>query len=182
MIVPEVKKILFVSDLSKSSRAAFYYAASLASLYGAQIDIFHAMEDIQDSVKSHVFTFLGEDMWKEYENKKESNARSALIAKKEDENTVQKAMEVLTDSCNQELQEGHSLVDQILIKHKEFSTSQEINKQCQNETYDLIVASYKCFTGLTSLREGSNIKKTIHSSNIPLLIIPTYEEEREQED
>ncbi len=44
MIIPEIKKILYATDLSANARYSFGYAASLAHRYGAGITIIHVLE------------------------------------------------------------------------------------------------------------------------------------------
>lgn len=181
-MIPEVKKILFISDLSKSSKQAFYYAASIASFYNGNIDILHAMEDIQGSMKMYVFSFLGEDLWNKYENTKENQARSILIGKKSDVSMIKDALEVLSEDYKEKSQEDNVLLDQIIVKNKEADISEEIHNQCQKKKYDMIVSSYKCFTNFTDIRSGSKIKKTIKSNNIPLLLVPALEKEWGEEE
>ncbi|MDZ7761355.1 MAG: universal stress protein [Desulfovermiculus sp.] len=176
-MVPEVKTILFVTDLSQSSRHAFYYAASLASFYKAKIDILYPMEDIQGSMKNYIFGLLGDDLYKKYEEQKADHARSVLIGKEKDSSRVQRALEILSDDSIEKLREDKRLVKQMIIKNKETDVTEEIYSQCQQEKYDLIVASYKCFAELHDLRAGSKIKKTIKMNNIPLLLVPASDEE-----
>ena len=44
-MLPNIKMILYATDLSESARHAFGYAASLADRYGAKIVILHVIED-----------------------------------------------------------------------------------------------------------------------------------------
>ncbi|MCE5265408.1 MAG: universal stress protein [Deltaproteobacteria bacterium] len=45
-MIPQIKKILYATDLSKNSAYAFYYAADLAKKYGASIVILHVVEPV----------------------------------------------------------------------------------------------------------------------------------------
>src|SRR5512136_1494221 len=45
-MIPQIKKILFATDLSKNSAYAFYYAVHLAKRDEAKIVIMHAVEPI----------------------------------------------------------------------------------------------------------------------------------------
>jgi nucleotide-binding universal stress UspA family protein len=45
-MIPQVKKILYATDLSKNSEYAFYYSVDLAKKYGGEIVILHAVEPI----------------------------------------------------------------------------------------------------------------------------------------
>ena len=43
-MIPEIKKILYTTDLSKNARHAFSYAASIANRYDAGVTILHVLE------------------------------------------------------------------------------------------------------------------------------------------
>ena len=43
MIIPDIKKILYSTDLSENARYCFGYAASLAHRYDALITILHVL-------------------------------------------------------------------------------------------------------------------------------------------
>ncbi len=180
-MVPEVKTLLFVTDLSQSSRHAFYYAASIASFYKAKIDILYPMEDIQGSMKNYIFGLLGDELYKKYEEQKADHARSVLIGKEKDSTRVQRALEILSDDSIEKLREDKRLVKQMIVKNRETDITEEISNQCQNESYDMIVASYKCFSELHDLRSGAKIKKTMKMTNIPILLVPPHDEEIEEE-
>jgi nucleotide-binding universal stress UspA family protein len=45
-MIPQIKKILFATDLSKNSAYAFYYAVHMAKRDEAKIVILHAVEPL----------------------------------------------------------------------------------------------------------------------------------------
>ena len=49
-MIPQIKKILYATDLSKNSAYAFYYAVNIAQKRDATITIFHAIEPMHPSV------------------------------------------------------------------------------------------------------------------------------------
>ena len=51
-MIPEIKKILYTTDLSQNARHAFSYAASIANRYGAGVTILHVLEDISPTATS----------------------------------------------------------------------------------------------------------------------------------
>jgi nucleotide-binding universal stress UspA family protein len=53
-MVPQIKKILYATDLSKNSAYAFYFAVDLAQKKGATIVIFHAIEPIPAYVRNYI--------------------------------------------------------------------------------------------------------------------------------
>ena len=53
-MIPQIKKILYATDLSKNSAYAFYYAVDLAQKRGATIVILHAVEPVPAYVKNYI--------------------------------------------------------------------------------------------------------------------------------
>ena len=47
-MIPQIKKILYATDLSKNSEYAFYYSVDLAKKYGGEIVILHAVEPLSE--------------------------------------------------------------------------------------------------------------------------------------
>ena len=45
-MIPQIKKVLYTTDLSKNSAYAFYYAVDMAKKYNASIVILHTVEPI----------------------------------------------------------------------------------------------------------------------------------------
>ena len=62
--IPQIKKILYATDLSENARFAFGYAMSLANLYGAGITILHVLESSPSS-ESLVTNVIGKEKWTE---------------------------------------------------------------------------------------------------------------------
>jgi nucleotide-binding universal stress UspA family protein len=48
-MIPQIKKILYATDLSKNSAYAFYYAVDMAKKHDAEIIILHAIEPLRAS-------------------------------------------------------------------------------------------------------------------------------------
>ena len=53
-MIPQIKKILYSTDLSKNSAYAFYYAVDLAQKKGATIVILHAIEPVPAYVRNYI--------------------------------------------------------------------------------------------------------------------------------
>jgi nucleotide-binding universal stress UspA family protein len=56
-MIPEIKKVLYATDLSKNSAYAFYYAVDVAQKRNAKIIILHVMEPVSPLIRGYV----GED-------------------------------------------------------------------------------------------------------------------------
>ena len=64
-MIPEIKKILYATDLSENARHALGYAASLANRYGAGITFLHVLEDKSPFRDSLMINVLGEEKWEQ---------------------------------------------------------------------------------------------------------------------
>ena len=53
-MIPEIKKILYATDLSKNSAYAFYYAVDIAQKRNAKIIILHVIEPVSPLVRGYV--------------------------------------------------------------------------------------------------------------------------------
>lgn len=47
-MIPQIKKILYATDLTKNSVYAFYYAVDIAKRYSAEIVMLHSVEPLSD--------------------------------------------------------------------------------------------------------------------------------------
>jgi nucleotide-binding universal stress UspA family protein len=54
MIIPQVKKILYATDLSKNSSYAFLYAIDMARKLDARITILHAVQPISSNIRAQL--------------------------------------------------------------------------------------------------------------------------------
>ena len=73
-MLPEIKKILYTTDLAPNSRAAFHYAAAVAAKHNAGLVILHVREEVSPSATTHLQGFLGEDRWRELTENQQSQA------------------------------------------------------------------------------------------------------------
>ncbi len=64
-MVPQVRKILYATDLSKNSVYAFRYATKMAEKYGAEIIILHVIEPIPPAAKHYMKIYVDESKWEE---------------------------------------------------------------------------------------------------------------------
>lgn len=67
-MIPQIKKILYTTDLSKNSAYAFFYAVDMAKKYNASIVILHAVEPIP-----HVYTEGGVGVLRSIEKQQQAS-------------------------------------------------------------------------------------------------------------
>ncbi len=154
-MIPQIKTILFATDLSKNSAYAFYYAVHLAKRDEAKIIILHVVEPLPRMLVS----------FKDFDHQ---------VAKNRWEQTVKKFKEKIQDvSVKVDAQSGISSVDLISdILIRPGSPAEEILKAVDEVGCDVIVLGNhsKGFFGQKHL--GSVSKSVLQGSQKPVFLVP----------
>jgi len=154
-MIPEIKKILFPTDLSKNSAYAFYYAVHMARRDEAKIVILHAVEPIPRMLVS----------FEDFEHK---------VAKDRWEDTVKKFKERIQDiSVKVDARMGISSVDlisNILIRLGH--PVEEILKVADEEGCDVIVLGTHSKGFLEQTFLGSVSSSVLLRTRKPVFIVP----------
>ncbi len=154
-MVPEIKKILYATDLSKNSIYAYFYAVDMAKRHNAEIVILHAIEPIP--------AYAG--------------AKAAITDEmklKREERTIEELTKQLQEFCKraeaQQSPECVGLVSKILVTRG--YPAEEILNATNGEGCDLIVLGShgKGFLAHTFLGSVSNA--VLHRTQKPVFIIP----------
>ena len=159
-MIPEIKRILYATDLTKNSAYAFFYAADMAKRYNARIVILHSIEPV-----GHIYS---EGMTDRIE---ENMQRSK---KKERETDLEEIKKSLQEFCKRtETQMGApcvELVSKILVPLGH--PVEEILKAADEESCDAIVLGThgKGFLRQTFL--GSVAGSVLERTRKPVFIIP----------
>jgi nucleotide-binding universal stress UspA family protein len=159
-MIPQVKRILFATDLSKNSAYAFYYAVHMAQRDEAKIIIMHAVEPLPPMMIS----------FKDFEHN---------VAKDRWEETAKKFRERIQDiSVKVDARMGISSVDLISdILIRPGNPVEEILKAADEENCDVIVLGThgKGFLKQTFL--GSVSSSVLLRTRKPVLIVPLPSED-----
>ena len=162
-MVPEIKRILYATDLSKNSSYAFYYAIHLARKFDAKITILHAIEPVPLYTEAYAV----------------SMRLIERVEKQDREKAIADIQRLLQEFCRKvESRIGAPclvLVSKtlVLIGHP----VEEILKVADEEQCDIIVLGShgKGFLKQTFL--GSVSSAVLHRSRKPVFIIPIPSEE-----
>ncbi len=160
-MIPEIKRILYATDLTKNSAYAFFYAADMAKRYNARIVILHSIERIRYMYDDEGTSFRLEEMLRE--------------AKTEERKTdIEAIKKGLQEFCKRtETQMGGpcvELVSKILVPLGH--PVEEILKAADEESCDAIVLGShgKGFLRQTFL--GSVAGSVLERARKPVFIIP----------
>ncbi len=114
-MVPQISKILFATDLSPNSRAAFDYAVSLANSYGAVITVLHLMEEVSHASSVHIQTFLGQEKWQELQQAHEQEAKQILIGKRREGAMIKAALEEFCEEVKKDHDDCEFMTDETVV-------------------------------------------------------------------
>ena len=154
-MIPQIKKILYATDLSKNSSYAFLYATDMAKRHDAKIVILHAVE----SVPAYVNAYAG---------------ITADMEQKQQGEIIEEIKKHLQEFCKKaEAQIGPpcvALVSKILVPRGH--PPEEILNAANEEGCDVIVLGThgKGFLAHTFL--GSVSSAVLHRTRKPVFIIP----------
>ena len=154
-MIPQVKKILYATDLSQNSSYAFFYATDMAKRHGATIIIFHAVEPIPAYIEGY-------------------SGISAAFTQEKQGGIVEDIKKHLQEFCKKaEAQVGPpcvSLVSKILVTRGH--PPEEILNAAEKEGCDAIVLGThgKGFLAHTFL--GSVSSAVLNRTRKPVFIVP----------
>ena len=169
-MIPEIKKILYATDLTKNSTYAFYFAIDLARKHEAKIIIFHCIDPISPSIYSEGIT---EDVFRLIPRIKEQE-------KKRDAAEIK---ELLQQFCqNMESQIGPPCVDfvsEIIVK--DGHPAEEILNTADSKECDVIVLGTHGKGWLKHTFLGGVASSVLGRTRKPVFIIPLPSEKSSAE-
>ena len=153
-MIPEIKRILFATDLSQNSFHAFQYAIDMARSHDAKIIALHAVEPIPEEVR-----FVGV---------------LQRIEEKERKEMVEQIQKLIQEFCKKaEAKIGPpcvELVSKILVPRGH--PPEEILKAADEEGCDVIVLGTHGKGFLANTFLGSVSNAVLHRTRKPVFIIP----------
>jgi len=159
VIIPEIRKILYATDLSQNARHAFGYAASLANRYDAKITILHVLEALSPSSNARLVSILGEERLKEIEKR---NVQNVLDA-------VSERLDKFCRTVSDEMTECPFIVENVVVNEGE--PVEKILAQSEISDCDIIVMGTHGHSLLADVIMGSTARRVIRRSSKPVLVI-----------
>jgi len=154
-MIPQIKKILYATDLSKNSSYAFLYAIDMAKKHDARIVILHALEPIPPYAEVY-------------------GAMTDEFKKKQHEEIIESMKKHLQGFCKKaETQVGSpcvELVSKILVPVKH--PPEAILNAAEEEGCDVIVVGTHGKGFLSHAFLGSVSNAVLHRTRKPVFIIP----------
>lgn len=159
-MLPDVKKILYASDIDKGSRPAFRAAVSLCGHYNSEITYLHIIEPLSASAKSVVETMMSEESLHEMHGEGLDNLK-------------RKMEERIARFCETELEENEMLSEgSVLSRVEEGTPWKTILRVADDIDADVIVMGTRTHTAVGQFLLGSTANKVMQNSKRPILIVP----------
>jgi len=158
-MLPEIRTILYASDLGEGSRPAFRMAIKQAMEHRARIIFLHVIEP---------FAELTEEILEEYLPKAVSTKHSAQILETQKQRIEQRIQHFLeTEALDTDM-----LIEPPTALVLVGQPDKLILKTAQKKNADLIVMGDRENSTLSRLFLGSTAQKVVHRSSAPVLIVP----------
>ncbi len=158
-MIPEIKKILYATDMSENARFAFGYAVSLANRYDAKIVVLHVIEDVSSQMNAQVADLLGAEKWQELQR----------IRKKEVVETLVKKLEAFcSETAAADNACPFTMPD---IKVRKGHSVEEIIAESIASDYDIIVMGTHGHGILAGAMMGSTAMRVVRRSHVPVMVI-----------
>ncbi len=162
-MLPSIKKILYATDLSKNSRLAFGYAASLTQQYGAELTVLNAIEPVNPNTYTHISGMMGEAEWvnlqADFENKMVDDIGTKL---REFCSHLQTSVEDI------KLNNDHLMVRKGMSVDIILEVAEEMDA-------DLIVMGTHGYGMVKDALMGGTARRIVRRSKIPVMIVRSQE-------
>jgi len=159
-MLPDIRHILYTTDLSPNAAYAFRYALKLAKEHGAKITIMHVMPRIDPTLAVPIAAYMGEkefyQLWKERKEEVLGRIRARL------EKFTQK-----------ELTETPEVIKAVTdIRVVEGDPAAEILQEADRGDYDLVVMGSHSKGLIPHAFLGDVVTKVLRRINKPVLVVP----------
>jgi nucleotide-binding universal stress UspA family protein len=158
-MLPTIKTIVYACDLEGKTQAAMELVLSLANSHGAKVILMHAIEPLNAQASNMINNYISEDI----RNAMRKDALKDIEARMETllSEFMEKYAEVLT---------GLETAPETLIVSG--VPAESIQRIAKEKNADLIVMNSRTHSRLSQMIIGSTANKVIHSSAIPVLVVP----------
>ncbi len=158
-MIPDIKKILYATDLSQNSAHAFRYAVYFSKKFDADVIILHVVGEISDDARIVLEAYIDKERRKEFAAKKEVQA-------------IERINKRLKIFCDKELADDPKSAEKIVsIEICKGYPEEEILKKADKFNCDAIIMGAH-EKGMTHTFLGSVAKRVLRRSRKPVFIIP----------
>lgn len=164
-MIPEIKKILYATDLSENARYAFGYAVSLADRYNAKISIINVVEELSPFAQSMVEDIVGTEKLQTLQKEKKSKVFES----------IRQRLDEFCQQTIQEIPECSLVVERTIVESGQ--PVDAIIHHAEEEDADIIVMGSHGQGMLADVTMGSTSRRVLRRCSRPVLVIRLPENE-----
>lgn len=162
-MVPDIKKILYATDLSSTARHAVHYACNIGHRCGAQVTLLHVIPDLVDELSSGAGINLADHMdkkdWESFNDRGMQKARAA-IAERIQETSLK---------LKEEIPECPVNTDNVKVEIG--NPVKKIVSTAEKGAYDLVIMGTHGHGKFEEAIIGSVASQVIRTSAVPVLVV-----------
>ncbi|MEZ4527497.1 MAG: universal stress protein [Desulfobacterales bacterium] len=161
-LIPDIRQILYATDLSQTARHAVRYACSIASRYGAKVTVLHVIPDRLEELSSDAGTDISrqtEDRGEDFNKAEMEDAKMRMRTR-----IHQTSQEVVKEIPHCPLYEGDILV-------KAGDCAEQIVSVAEEGNYDLVIMGTHGHGRLAETLIGSVARGVISKCSRPVLVV-----------
>lgn len=163
-MIPDIKKILYATDLSENARYAFGHAVSIANRHDAKITVLHVVEELSSFAQSMVADMMGEKRLADIKTEKEKEVISELKIR----------LEEFCDNVRHEQPSCPFVVENTIVVTGH--PVDQIVHQAEKLDADLIVIGSHGRGGLADVTMGSTSRRVLRRCAMPVLVVRLQED------
>ena len=164
-MVPEIKNILYATDLSENARYALRYATVIANRFGAEITILHVLEELSPSSLGVVSEIVGKDRWADLKKRNEEKVVASIRTR----------IENLCNEISLSIPECPFNVQKIVVKTGH--PVDQIIRYTEKKDCDIVVMGSHGHGILAEAMLGSTSRRVLRQCRKPVLIVRLPEAE-----
>ena len=159
-MIPQLKKILYTTDLSDNSAYVFRYAINSAQKHDAKIIILHVLEQMSASTEAIVRSYIPVEQERKIQEEKITFTM----------NRIQKRLKIF---CEKELQDEPDSTDRIeSVEVCEGFAPDTILRMADERNCDAIIMGTHARGAIANTFLGSTAKRVLRRTRKPVFIIP----------
>ncbi|MCW8355371.1 universal stress protein [Marinomonas pontica] len=158
-MLPKINTIVYACDLDNHTQSAMALVMSLAKTNAAKVILMHAMEPLNAQASNMINNYITEEV--------RTAMRKDAVA--EINARAQKTLSEFMEAYASELDDLSQAPETVIVNGM---PAESIQKVAKEHNADLIVMNSRTHSRLGQMILGSTANKVIHSSSIPVLVVP----------
>lgn len=171
-MVQQIRRILYTTDLSKSSIEVFEHTVALAAQTGASIIMLHVIEDGSSSAQNRMVYLIDREVYEKIRSESSDIVKNVLIGKQRTIPVIQNALKQLCDDTTDKVCAGDQPLTIDAIEVRYGNVADAVLALADEAACDLIAIGYHKKGSLLRALMGSAGTSVIKQSRKPVYLVP----------